>query len=133
MQHGTAPVGVNSANKYKAKLMRHVEVLGHDGRYSFKTSDVIAVCKLQIIGHPAGTRQTIEFHPIPLTENYDSQMNNQLTTDEYHLAMAFASSFEGQLLKIRFTLRVIVKHGKIGEGMATEIPIKILPKETVVR
>jgi len=54
-------------------------------------------------------------------------MYNALSTEEYPIAKTFSSSFEGQILKIRFAIRVVVKHGMAGEGVAKEIPIKIMP------
>ena len=66
--------------------------------------------------------------PVPLViSNNMATFCNGYSLSDILLSQQFPTSFNGQIYKLSYFVRAIVKHKEYGEGSAIDIPINIKP------
>ena len=112
---------------FKFELTRH-HTGQENGAYTTQSSQ--ATCAVRVGGIGRGNRgeKTIKLL-IPTEDQFHEGAETKAGPDGLPMLKAFSCSYDGRLIKVRYYLRVLVKHNawnEWGEGNGVAIPVEIM-------
>ena len=113
--------------------MRQVEVMGYAGGQAARPkskfyTQAICVNKMHMSAYTAPSWKLHLIVPKAVNNNVVTFSKGNSFIDVLQ-AHSFPATFSGQIYKISYFVRAIVKHKQYGEGKAIDIPINIIPMQ----